>query len=217
MVQKKKNSGHPKETTKLDRLLEDMDNFIDFARMNIDKASDDQLENLIDKYTRLLIKDHSTTTFQDYLREQKRFFNFDKNNNPNEMRRLFYGIQLHLRTVMNKVADALQKKEAMILESEGTVRLVYNKKTNKFEQVFIPLDFTDDSKVDLATECSLITSRYFETISYLAVELPPGRFKVCQKCGIPFFQKTKREKLYCSAQCAAASAQAEYAKRNKNK
>ena len=216
MADKKIKNRLQRETTKLERLLSDMDAFIGFARMNIDRASDSQLEDLIGEYPHLLIKDASTTPFQDYAKAHARYFDFANKVDRNELRRLFYGVQLHLRTIMNAVANALQKREAMLLEYSGTIRLVLDKKAERFVELFIPRDFHAGSEVTLATECALIESRYAETVRSLVMELPADRFKVCQKCGIPFFQKTEREKLYCSSQCAVASAQRRYAE-NKRK
>jgi hypothetical protein len=60
---------------------------------------------------------------------------------------------------------------------------------------------------------ALIDLRLAELIGDL--NLQPSRFRVCSKCQSYFYQPTKREKNYCSPQCAGAARQARYEERKR--
>jgi hypothetical protein len=49
------------------------------------------------------------------------------------------------------------------------------------------------------------------------LDLQPSRLRVCSKCQSYFYQPTKREKNYCSPQCAGAARQARYEERKRGR
>ncbi len=62
-----------------------------------------------------------------------------------------------------------------------------------------------------------IESEYLNNLYHLIINFSFKRFKVCKKCNLPFFQATKREKIYCSDKCSNAERQKRFKKNKNNK
>ena len=168
----------------------------------------------------MVMTDDSTTPFQDYTRKHYTYIK-DLLANPSpetiqRFKKFFSTVQSHLKMRMSAFRYALEAGEpTQIWEFKGIGRLAYDPTSGRFTEEFEPEGVKFENRLDLTVECQMIETRYFTTIRSLALYAEKGRLKACKKCGLPFFQATEREKLFCSTKCARATAQAEYSKRVK--
>ena len=206
------------DSSKIKNSFDDLEKLNKFSKLNIQNLTDPELEALIGEYPHLLLRDISTKPFQEFAETLDKYSEmFKADLGPQRVKSALVRVQSYLLERISEVRQSLEKSEHhQLLSFAGTITITFDPETNKYIQRYLPEGFNPESKIDIEMECRIISVKYFEVVAYLCQELPPDRLKVCEKCGTPFFQATAREKMYCSALCSKAVAQAQYIQR-KNK
>jgi len=214
----KKRKFSKTDSSKITNSFDDLEKLNKFSKLNIQNLTDPEIEALIGEYPHLLLRDISTKPFQDFAEINHKYSEMmNADLGPQRVRSALVRVQSCLLEQVSEVRQSLEKPELhQLLSFTGTVTITFDPDTNKYVQTYIPEGFSPESKINTEMECRIISVKYFEVVAYLCQELPHDRFKVCEKCGTPFFQATAREKKYCSALCSKAVAQAKYIK-NKTK
>jgi len=203
------------DSNKMKVCFDDLESLNKFSKVNIQGLTDQDLEEFIEKYPHLLLRDISPTPFKDFKNIHGRYFEMMKSDSGSQkVKSDLVRVQSSLLEKISEVRQSLEKSDSpQMLSFTGTVTISLNSDSGKYVEVYMPEGFDPKSKIDVEMECRIIAVKYFEVISYLCQELPSDRLKVCEKCGTPFFQATAREKFYCSALCSKAVAQAQYIQR----
>ena len=206
------------DSSKIKNSFDDLEKLNKFSKLNIQNLTDPEIEALIGEYPHLLLRDISTKLFQDFAEINHKYSEMmNADLGPQKVKSALVRVQSCLLEQISEVRQSLKKSELnLLLSFTGTITITFDPETNKYVQRYMPEGFSPESEVDIEMECRIIAVKYFEVVAYLCQELPPDRLKVCEKCGTPFFQATAREKMYCSALCSKAVAQAQYIQR-KNK
>lgn len=203
------------DSSKIRIFFDDLEKLNKFSKLNIQNLTEPELEALIGEYPHLLLRDISTKPFQEFAETLDKYSEmFKADLGPQRVKSALVRVQSCLLEQVSEVRQSLEKPEHHQLSSfTGTITIIFDPETNKYVQRYMPEGFDPESKIDVEMECKIISVKYFEVVAYLCQELPADRFKVCEKCGTPFFQATAREKIYCSALCSKAVAQAQYIER----
>ncbi len=191
------------DTKKLKRLLNNFNSMISFLKIDINNMKKEQFgEFAVELYPQRLKK---ITEADDFEKD----FNL--------LRYSVSMVQSHLLRIMMDVSDVLNSdNKNELLKFQGTVKIVYDYEDEKYVNDFIPEGLPEIGKtLTPEMEQKILETKFFTIVSYLIQELPSCRFKTCKKCNLPFFQATKREKLYCSSSCANAEAQKKFAERKR--
>ncbi len=203
---------------KRQRFFDDIEALNKFSKVNVHQMTDEQLEKFIEDYSHLLIRESTTVPFQDFAHIHARYVKMMESKlEYQKVKSSLATVQSTLLEEISKVRHSLEKVvPSQLLSFSGIVTITFDSKANQYVEVYIPDGFSSDGRIDTEMECRLISVKYFEVLAYLCQELPPDRFKVCEKCGTPFFQATAKLKRFCSSNCSKAVAQAQYIER-KNK
>ena len=195
--------------------FDDLESLNKFSKVNIQSLTDQELEEFIKEYPHLLLRDVSSNLFLDFANVHLRYLEMMESDlGSQKIKSDLVRVQSSLLEKISELRHSLEKQESsQLLSFKGTVKLTFDSDSKKYVAVYIPEEFDPQSKIDIEMECRIIAVKYFEVIAYLCQELPTDRLKVCEKCCTPFFQATAREKLYCSALCSKAVAQAQYIER----
>ncbi len=195
--------------------FDDLEKLNKFSKINIQQLTDQELEGLIEDYPHLLLRDISAKPFRDFASIHNRYFEMMNTDlGPQKVRSDLVNVQSRLLERMSEARKSLKRPESgQLMSFTGTITITFDSESGKYVQTYMPEGLSPDSIIDVEMECRIIEVKYFEVITYLCQELPPGRLKVCGKCATPFFQATAREKVYCSALCSKAVSQAQYMKR----
>lgn len=198
----------------------DLEKMLVFLNTNIDRMNRDGLYNLMGEYVHLVMPENSETPFQHFMERHYKFVK-DILNDPNpegedQMKKFMSSIQAHLRYKVNNFMLAMVSDQTFQLsECKGIQRYVYAPSSGKIILEFEPEIEKDGASLNLNYELNLIENRFMEIVRDLSLSIKSGRFKKCKKCGNFFYQATKREKIYCSRNCAKAKAQQKYIKGKK--
>jgi len=203
------------DSAKRKTFFDDIEKLSEFSKINFHSMSDTEIKKFIKDYPHLLIRDITTIPFQDFAKIYQRYDKLmETEAGFQKVRTSLSSVQNTLLEKISEVKYSLEKTESdKLLSFTGTVTISFDSETKKYVEIYMPEGFDPDSEISTEQECKIITVKYFEIIAYLCQELPADRFKVCEKCGTPFFQATAREKLFCSAKCSKAVAQAQYMER----
>ncbi len=203
------------DSNKIRIFFDDLEKLNKFSKLNIQSLTDPELEKFIKEYPHLLLRDISTKPFQDFINIHGKYFEMMKDDSgAQKVKSALVRVQSCLLEQISEVRHSLEKPDLrQLLSFTGTVTITFDPDENKYVETYRPEGFDPNSKIDTEMEGRIISVKYFEVVAYLCQELPYDRFKVCEKCGTPFFQATAREKVYCSALCSKAIAQAQYIQR----
>ena len=192
-----------------------------FSKQRFDNMSEEKIRTVLVEYTLKMIPKSATSPHQTRMRNEYRYEKmFDENNGYEQVREELKKIQSSLLESISTVRSMHKQPDKCVsLTFTGNVRAYYNSETNKYEVEYLPKEysekFSEKNMPDLKMECEMIKSKYFEAIIYLLQEIPKERFKLCEKCGTPFFQQTIKARTYCSFKCIKAVAQVNYIKKKK--
>lgn len=172
---------------------------LDYANADLGKKAVDDLETFGDRFIDLLIIGNYN---QKKLFDKRGGFDF------------FSSLQLHLRSRINAVIDAmLMLWEMPLWKIEQATELNANPLENRFTVNFVLNDFVRKDRTEYGKQ--LIDFKLFELFHDL--DLKPKRFRRCQKCKRFFYQPTSREKKYCSQKCAGAKRQTLYIRKKQKR
>ena len=203
------------DSSRIRNFFDDLEKLNKYSKINIQNLTDPELEALIGEYPHLLLRDISAIPFRDFANIHYRYLGMMNSDlGAQKVKSALVRVQSCLLERISEVRQSLEKSElSQLLSFTGTVTITFDPATNRYVQTYMPEGFSPELKIDTEMECRIISVKYFEVIAYLCQELPHDRLKVCEKCGTPFFQATVREKIYCSALCSKAVAQAQYIQR----
>jgi len=195
--------------------FKDIERLNKFSKINIHNMTDEEIKEYIGDYPHLLLRDINTAPFQAFTKIHYRYFKMMKTETGlQKVRSSLSSVQNALLGKISKVKFSLKNsKSNNLLSFSGTITIAFDSNTNKYVEHYMSEDLNLATKINTEMECKIIKAKYFEAIAYLCQELPPDRFKICNKCDTPFFQATAREKLFCSEKCSKAVAQAHYMER----
>jgi hypothetical protein len=193
--------------------LELFDYLKDFVDIDFNSISDKELDDVVISYQMKIVFDHVGEGIFSFFNIDSRYRKIKSESGYTALRKYFAVLQFSLIEKFEEVKRKLENDE--LLSFNGTAQIVVNPVTNEYETRYLPLNFSSEKEFDITVDCEILISLFFELLSYLLHRIPKGRLKICEKCGMLFFQITRREKIFCSPKCAKAAAQAEYIKKQK--
>ena len=208
----KKNISQP-DMDRRKEWLEDFEYLNEFSKIDFNQISEREIDKVCHSHTIKVLLEQSARPFSDFMKYFGRYDEIRSEAGYEGLREYLKKLQGSLLGKITEIKNALLGDDNReLLSFTGKVHIVLNPNTKKYDTKFLPVDFVTGGDIDFKMDCEMLTSRYFEVLSYLLQELPKERFKVCEKdgCGTPFFQATAREKLFCSFRCSKAAAQANY-------
>ncbi len=188
-----------------------------FSNLKFDNMSEKKTRTVFEEYILKMTPKSTTNPFYTRMRNEHRYANmFDEDNGYEKVREELKKIQSCLLESISIVRDMHKNPESGITFSfTGKVQAYYNSKIGRYEVEYLPEGYSKEKPLDREMECEIIKAKYFEAITYLLEEIPKERFKLCEKCGTPFFQKTIKTRTYCSFKCIKAVAQVNYIKKKR--
>ena len=122
-----------------------------------------------------------------------------------ERKKLLKGLQAHLRSMIEKVIDSVEKGEPgpdeALLKMIGTRTVSIDIESDRFVDGFMPKNLQDAGKIDLKKEKPIAETVFADMLR--DYELKPKRFGFCAKegCDNLLYQFDLRQK-YCSDRCS---------------
>ena len=139
----------------------------------------------------------------------------------NHRKGFFIQLQSHIRSRLQSVINSVESGTAgegnILIEMKGSRRVIIDPKNDKFLFGFWPDTVRSDGQLDIKEEeylADLIFLDYIQTNEFM-----PSRFGKCgwEKCDGFYYQRTAKERIYCSTRCANAANQAKFLAKQKKK
>ena len=197
---------------------DELDAMIRFLNFDIQHATEGHFfQDIVSDYVRFTVKDSSQHHFQTFVRDHYRMAgDITPGAGPEhiqEKKEAFMHLQRH---IIQRVESIMKAMESGKPDTLFYIERPFSLHIRPSENRFIGL-FDEDFQTDfvLEEEKERLDLRLIAIIGDL--NLKPGRFRKCEKCGDFFYQPTSRDKNYCSRKCAASIRQTRYLKRKSDK
>ena len=197
---------------------DDLDALIRFLNVDIEHANENEfIQEIVPNYVNFTAKDDSQPTFRRFMCDHNRMVGDIKPGTGPELieekREAFRQLQIHLTQRVEAIMKTMESGNPdTLLYIERPFSLHIRPSEDRFIE-FFDEDFQPDLVLD--EEKERLDLRFIAIIRDL--NLKPGRFRKCKKCGKFYYQPTSRGKNYCSKKCAASIRQARYLKKKKGK
>jgi hypothetical protein len=213
----------PKPITKIDK--DTLDNFIEFVNADIAPMDKADFVRILIKYTEFLGKFDANYPYLSLRGKYKRYtdglMEAESSEILDQRKGFFIQLQSHIRsrlqTIINAVESGATGETVMLIEMKGSRRVRIDPNNDKFFFGFWPDTIRSDDQLNIKEEkdlADLIFSDYIQNN-----ELMPSRFGKCgwEKCEGFYYQRTAKERIYCSTRCANAANQAKFLAKQKQK
>lgn len=218
--------SHSKPTSKIDKKT--LDDFIEFVNADIQPMDKADFVRLLIKYTDFLVQYEANYPFLNLREKNRRYIErvtHDESRESLEQTKNFtIQLQTHIRSRFQAIIDSVESKsedkagkKGSLIEMKGSRKVLIDPNNDRFLHGFWPDKLRSDGKLDIEEEkdlADLIFSDYIQNN-----ELLPSRFGKCawEKCMGFYYQRTAKERKYCSTRCANAANQAKFLAKQKKK
>lgn len=210
-VIEKRRTGPTISSGKISRNIDLFNYLTHFSTLQLDKLSPVDLFNVMDDYTRILAIPFYRWSDSE-IEEAKR-----KHNRQSESARGLKEIkdsltlmqEMLLFTMANLKYMIDEKEDGSLMSTPIKTNFVYDREIDDFVAKVVLSEYGLEPGTNICNS-NAIKEIFIFTISQICSVYPIRRFHFCDHCGILFFNPTRREKLFCSRTCAAASSQAFY-------
>jgi hypothetical protein len=137
----------------------------------------------------------------------------------NQRKDVFIQLQSHIRSRLQTIIKAVESgaagKAVTLIEMKGSRRVLIDPNNDRFLFGFWPGTVRSDGHLDIEEEkdlADLIFLDYIQTNEFM-----PSRFGKCgwEKCDGFYYQRTAKERIYCSNKCANTANQAKFQAKQK--
>ena len=206
--------SHSRPTMKTDKKT--LEDFIEFVNADIQPMDKADFVRILIKYTEFLAQYEVNYPFLNLLKKNRRYIEGimeDEYRESLQQRKdLLIQLQTHIRSrfqaIINAVESGTANEADTLIEMKGSRRVLIDPNEDKFLYGFWPDKVRSDCQLDIGTEkdlADLIFSDYIQNNEFI-----PSRFGKCgwEKCNGFYYQRTAKERKFCSTRCANASNQA---------
>jgi hypothetical protein len=215
--------SHSKPTTKIDKKT--LDDFMEFVNADIQPMDKADFVRILIKYTNFLGQYDANYPFLNLLKKNSRYIEgimeAESRESLTQRKELLIQLQTHIRsrfqTIINSVGSGTADKADSLIEMKGSRRVLIAPNNDKFLYGFWPDKVRSDGQLDVKREKDLADLIFSDYIQHN--ELLPSRFGKCawEKCEGFYYQRTAKERIYCSTRCANAANQAKFLAKQKQK
>jgi hypothetical protein len=212
-----------KPMTKID--AQALENFIEFVNADIQPMDKADFVRILIKYTEFLGQYDANYPYLSLRDKYKRYsdgiMEAVSYEVLNQRKDFFIQLQSHIRsrlqTIINSVESGTAGEVNILIEMKGSRRVLIDPNKDKLLFGFWPDTVRSDGQLDIEEEkdlADLIFLDYIQTNEFM-----PSRFGKCgwEKCKGFYYQRTAKERIYCSTRCANASNQAKFLAKQKQK
>ena len=202
-----------------------LDNFIEFVNADIQPMDKADFVRILIKYTEFLGQYDANYPYLSLRGKYKRYtagIMEDESREVLDQRKDFFKqLQSHLRsrlqTIINSVESVTAGEADTLIEMKGSRRVLIDPNNDKFLFGFWPDTVKSDGQLGIEEEkdlADLIFLDYIQTNEFM-----PSRFGKCgwEKCEGFYYQRTAKERIYCSTRCANAANQVKFLTKQKKK
>jgi hypothetical protein len=202
-----------------------LENFLNFLNADIKSLYESEFIDLLLKYTRFLCHRESVYDFLNFRKKYDSYTegllertDFEK---LSERKEFFYKLQLHLRSMVEKITEVKKSENQDGIESlvmmKGTRKLAMDPNGDSLIEGFWPVNLAVSDALDLDNDKKLANLAFLDLIQQL--KLNPKHICVCarSRCNNLFYQYSKKEKKFCLNKCSTADRQERYQKDKKKK
>ena len=200
-----------------------LDNFIEFVNADILPMDKADFVRILIKYTEFLGQYDPNYPYLNLRDKYKRYtdgiMEDESSEILNQRKGFFIQLQGHIRSrlqsIINSVESGTAGKGNMLIEMKGSRRVLIDPNNDRFLFGFWPGTVRSDGHLDIEEEkdlADLIFLDYIQTNEFM-----PSRFGKCgwEKCEGFYYQRTAKERIYCSTRCANAANQAKFQAKQK--
>ena len=212
-----------KSMAKIDKQV--LDNFIEFVNTDIQPMDKADFVRILIKYTEFLGQYDPNYPYLN-LRDKYKIYTYgvmedESREILNHRKDFFIELQSHIRSrlqsIINSVESGTGGEKNILIEMKGSRRVIIDPNNDKFLFGFWPDTVRSDGQLDIKEEeelADLIFLDYIQTNEFM-----PSRFGKCawEKCDGFYYQRTAKERIYCSTRCANAANQAKFLAKQRQK
>ncbi len=215
--------SHSKPMTKIDKKT--LDDFMEFVNADIQPMDKADFVRILIKYTDFLGQYEANYPFLNLPEKNSRYIEgimeAESRESLKQRKDLLIQLQSHIRsrlqTIINSVESGTVGEPDTLIEMKGSRRILIDPNKDRFLYGFWPDTVRSDGQLDIEEEkdlADLILLDYIQTNEFM-----PSRFGKCgwEKCKGFYYQRTAKERIYCSTRCANASNQAKFLAKQKQK
>lgn len=215
--------SYSKPTAKIDKKT--LDDFMEFVNADIQTMDKADFVRLLIKYTDFLGQYEANYPFLNLREKNRRYIEritYDESGESLEQTKDFtIQLQTHIRSrfqaIIYSVESGAEDKTESLIEMKGSRKVLIDPNNDRFLHGFWPDKLRSDGQLDIEEEkdlADLIFSDYIQNN-----ELLPSRFGKCswEKCEGFYYQRTAKERKYCSTRCANAANQSKFLAKQKKK
>ena len=213
--------SHSKPTTKIDKKT--LDDFMEFVNADIQPMDKADFVRILIKYTEFLGQYDANYPYLSLRSKYRQYtdgiMEDESDEVLNQRKDVFIRLQSHIRsrlqTIINAVESGAAGQAVTLIEMKGSRRVLIDPNNDKFLFGFWLGAVRSDGHLDIEKEkdlADLIFLDYIQTNEFM-----PSRFGKCgwEKCEGFYYQRTAKERIYCSTRCANASNQAKFQAKQK--
>ena len=191
---------------------EQLQPLLDFLNTDIDGIDEPAFLTLVWNYLKFIGQSNRNLidTQTEFQKLTEGLLEREESNTQLERKKLLKGLQAHLRSMIEKVIDSVEKGEPgpdeALLKMIGTRTVSIDIESDRFVDGFMPKNLQDAGKIDLKKEKPIAETVFADMLR--DYELKPKRFGFCAKegCDNLLYQFDLRQK-YCSDRCSGAERQ----------
>ncbi len=215
--------SHSRPTMKTDKKT--LEDFIEFVNADIQPMDKADFVRILIKYTEFLAQYEVNYPYLNLCDKYKIYIDgimeAESREILNQRKDLLIQLQTHIRSrfqaIINAVESGTADESDTLIEMKGSRRVLIDPNEDKFLYGFWPDKVRSDCQIDIGTEkdlADLIFSDYIQNNEFI-----PSRFGKCgwEKCKGFYYQRTAKERKFCSTRCANASNQAIFQAKQKQK
>ena len=200
-----------------------LENLFEFVNKNIDSLPESEFIGLLHTYTRFVCQYESKYPFLGFRKKHDEYTDGLLTPTPSQAlskRKVFFvKLQSHLRSRLLSIIDA-EKPDALqepqlFIEMAGTRKVLIYPNADSFLDGFWPKAVKPEGSPDLDSEKSLAELILSDMIQDFG--LKPSHFRKCRRCENLFYQRTEKDRTYCSIRCGNAARQDKHSKKKKAK
>jgi len=213
--------SHSKPTIKINKKT--LDDFMEFVNADIQPMDKADFVRLLIKYTDFLGQCEANYPFLNLREKNRRYIervtHDESGESLDQTKNFTIQLQTHIRSRFQAIIDSVDSgaagKTDSLIEMKGSCKVLIDPNNDRFLHGFWPDKVRPDGQLDIEEEkdlADLIFSDYIHNN-----ELLPSRFGKCawEKCMGFYYQRTAKERKYCSTRCANASNQAKFLAKQK--
>ena len=210
-------------TTKINKKT--LDDFMEFVNADIQPMDKADFVRILIKYTDFLSQYEANYPFLNHSVKNSRFIEEIMGAESYEILKqrkdFLIQLQTHIRSrcqaIINSVGSVTADKVDSLIEMKGSRRVLIDPNNDRFLYGFWPDKVRSDNQLNIDAEKELVDLIFSDYIQNN--ELLPSRFGKCawEKCEGFYYQRTAKDRKFCSTRCANAANQAKFLAKKKKK